>query len=209
MRRFIIAMILAAAITGIASAGVMLGQGSPPNPVNDAPDSPMVVLYTMPDKIYLQSILYNPDMTIREHDGKLYIDGHVVLNTLVNAGWGFYKYKPIPPIYDDDDGLLIEIPQYIDDLGLEPLTPADLPHSQHIGKITAINPANAKPVTIVRRWQGANYTIKCLASQSIYQLYAAGVVDIGDYVIVSFIEEHPNAAEYNIPIVVDKVYESW
>ena len=32
---------------------------------------------------------------------------------------------------------------------------------------------------------------------------------VGDYVIVSFIDEHPNDAELNLAIVVDKVYDSW
>ena len=34
-------------------------------------------------------------------------------------------------------------------------------------------------------------------------------IKIGDYVLVSFIEEMPNETERNIAIVTDKVYKSW
>lgn len=34
-------------------------------------------------------------------------------------------------------------------------------------------------------------------------------IEIGDYVLVSFIEEIPNTEERRIAIVTDKVYKSW
>ena len=56
---------------------------------------------------------------------------------------------------------------------------------------------------------GTVYDIPCLVSQSVVNLYIAGQVKVGDYVIVSFIDEHPYTQERSIAIVVDKVYKSW
>lgn len=87
--------------------------------------------------------------------------------------------------------------------------PENLPHSEHIGKLIAVNPAQAKPATVRRRFRGENYDVNCLVTQSVAELFHDGKIEINDFVLVSFIEEMPNETEKNIAIVTDKVYESW
>jgi len=99
--------------------------------------------------------------------------------------------------------------QTIDSLRLRDFTPDELPHSQHIAVLKAVNIGQAKPVIVTRRFMGVNYDIQCLVSQNIVSLWQASKIAIGDYMIVSFITEQPGSAEYTIPIVVDKVYKSW
>lgn len=97
----------------------------------------------------------------------------------------------------------------VDDLELETPTGIDLPHSQHIGELTAVNPSLAKPATVVRRYMGVNYDVQCLVSQSVVNMWLSGQLQVGDFVIVSFIDEIPGTTEVNLAIVVDKVYKSW
>ncbi|GAG92723.1 unnamed protein product [marine sediment metagenome] len=187
-----------------------IGQTGQPTPESDATHNIMAVVYLIPDETYVYSFSYTPGMVLREYENKLYVNGRSFINDLSEASWGFYKYKPITAIYEADEyGELIEIPQTISELGLEPIDAGDLPHSQHIAKIKSICLACAKPVTVTRKWLGVLYDIDCLVSQSIVELYQMGKVDIGDYVIVSFIDETPNSQEINIPVAVDKVYISW
>ena len=51
--------------------------------------------------------------------------------------------------------------------------------------------------------------MNCLATQNVVNLWQGGQIAIGDWVIVSFIDEIPNTVERHIAIVTDKVYESW
>jgi len=87
----------------------------------------------------------------------------------------------------------------------------ELPHSEHIGRLIAVNPALGKPATVRRRYLGKDYDIQCLVSQAIVNMWTATPkeVNIGDYVLVSFIEETPNEIERNVAIVTDKVFKSW
>jgi len=86
---------------------------------------------------------------------------------------------------------------------------SELPVSEHIGKLMAVNPALAKPATVRRRFMGENYDVNCLVTQSVAELFQQGDIQIDDYVVVSFIEETPNETERNVAIVTDKVFESW
>jgi len=116
--------------------------------------------------------------------------------------YGLYQYQPFSqPTY--------EAPVYLEDLDLQPITADDLPKSQHIGKLTAVNPALARPATIVRKYMSVTYDVQCLISQAVVDMWVADTLNVNDFVIVSFIEEIPDTTEVNIAIVVDKVYESW
>ena len=84
-----------------------------------------------------------------------------------------------------------------------------LPHSQHIGRLIAVNPSLAKPATVRRWYLGETYDIPCLVSQSIVDMWVADTLNVNDWVIVSFINEIPDTEEVNVAIVVDKVYDSW
>jgi len=135
-----------------------------------------------------------------------------------------YKLYPKQPInlvwedifvgYDENGDEVYEkrkAAQTIDSLNLVDFTADDLPHSEHIGKLISVNPSLAKPATVRRRFLGQNYDIQCLVSQAIVNMWTANPkeVDVGDYVLVSFIEETPNETERNVAIVTDKVFQSW
>lgn len=86
---------------------------------------------------------------------------------------------------------------------------APLPSSEHIAKLKSVDTANARPAIVTRRFVGENHDVACLVTQSVAELYQAGQIEIGDYVLVSFIEEIPDTEEKLIAIVTDKVYKTW
>lgn len=143
-----------------------------------------------------------------ERNNQLLIeDGlHPLLNDLSKAGWGYYKDKYIERQYDEEG---MELPLYMDDLDVEPITAVDLPSSEHIGKLISVDSSLAKPAVVRRRFYGQNYDVKCLVTQSVAELYQNGALQVGDYVLVSFIEEIPDTEERLIAIITDKVYKSW
>ena len=149
---------------------------------------------------------YEPEMELKVENGVLYRDGKAIINDLSKVNIGFYKYKHIVEKLDDEGN---SIPWYINELNLEQITADDLPISEHIAKLVSVNPNLIKPATVTRRFMGVNYDVNCLVTQSVAELYQAGQIQIGDYVLVSFIEEIPNTEERNITIITDKVYESW
>lgn len=146
--------------------------------------------------------------TVQEVNNQLLIEGGLrpLLNDLTEAGWGYYKDKQIIRELDEDE---TELPIYIADLDLESITAEDLPKSEHIGMLMSVTSANAKPAVIRRRFLGQNYDTNCLVTQSVAELYQAGKIQVGDFVLVSFIEEIPNTEERLIAIVTDKIYKSW
>lgn len=168
----------------------------------------MIVLYLKENNQFLQAIMGFPE--VEELDGKLYMDDDVIVNDLIKIGYALYPDQEINLKYEEDEQLgLIEIPQTLEELNLVPMSADALPKSEHIGKLKAVNIGQAKLATVTRRFWGEDYDVSCLATQSIKDLYQAGDIQIGDFVLVSFIEETPNGAERNIAIVTDKVYQSW
>lgn len=135
-------------------------------------------------------------------------DGTIIWKDLEKwrVDYGYYKYQYIPQELDDT---LTPILIYINDLNLEPIDGNDLPKSEHIGKLTAVNPSLAKPATVTRKWMGQIYDVQCLVTQSIVDMWIVGDLNVGDYVLVSYIEEIPNTTEIEVAIVTDKVFESW
>lgn len=149
-------------------------------------------------------------------------DGELVW--INGAGYGYktsgsYEFIPIPPqdvssmfqwVEVEDDPAMSHwefIGVYED---LELYDPADLlPHSQHIGKLIAVDTGLAKPAMVRRWYEGDTYDIQCLVSQSVVDMWIADTLNVNDFVIVSFIEEIPNTTEIDIAVVVDKVYKSW
>lgn len=168
----------------------------------------MIVFY----KIANEQYLFWTDLTARitdNGDGTWDVTSPQVVASGVNqanVAYDFFKYQEIAPAYDDDGN---EIPIYLDDLGLQQPTADDLPHSQHIGKLVAVDPGKARPATVLRKWHGMSFNITCLVSQSVVNMWASDDLNVGDFVVVSFIDEIPDSDELNIAIVVDKVYKSW
>jgi len=113
--------------------------------------------------------------------------------------YDYYQYKPIPYSYNGT----------VTDLGLLPPSAEDLPRSQHIGKLVEVDPTKARPAIVTRKWHGLMFNITCLVSQSVVDMWVADTLNVGDFVIVSFIDEIPDTTEVNLAIVVDKVYKSW
>lgn len=86
-----------------------------------------------------------------------------------------------------------------------------LPISEHIGKLISVNPSQAKPAMVRRRFHGKNYDVNCLVTQNIVNMWTSNPkqLNVDDFVLVSFIEEIPNTEEREIAIVTDKVFKSW
>lgn len=173
----------------------------------------MAVFYTIEDEIVLFAVT---DATITEVVEEECQGGNctevykwnvesptVTANGISQAevNYGLYQYQETPDFFE---GVY-----YLSDLGLTPITYEDLPWSDHIGKLTDIDNTRKKPAEITRRYQGINYSFWCLVTQNVVDQYMAGALEIGDYVVVTFIEEIPDNTEYNVPIVIGKVYESW
>ena len=161
----------------------------------------MIVWHTIADDNYLWWCDLTADI-IDNGDGTWNIYSPQFTAGGVNQAYidyDYYHYEPIPYGYNGT----------VASLGLTPPTADDLPHSQHIGKLVAVDGSKAKPATVTRKWHGMSFNISCLVSQSIVDMWIADDLNVGDFVIVSFIDEHPNETELNLAIVVDKVYESW
>jgi len=120
--------------------------------------------------------------------------------------YGLYQYQKIDKLYDEEG---YELPQYLSDLDLQPITGDDLPHSEHIGKLIAVDTQAAKPATIRRWYLGQTFDIKCLVTQAIVNMWTADEINVDDWVLVSFIDEIPNTTERHVAIVTDKIYPSW
>lgn len=144
-----------------------------------------------------------------EENNQLLIEGGLcpLLNNLTKSGWGYYKDKYIERQHDEHE---TELPLYMDSLDLEPMDANDLPASEHPAKLIAINPSLAKPAT-VRRWHlGRSYDFNCLVSQSVKDQFQAGDIQMGDWFVVSFLDENPDGnGERNVAIIDYKIYKSW
>ena len=85
----------------------------------------------------------------------------------------------------------------------------NLPHSQHIGRLIAVDINLVNPAT-VRRWhQGKTYDVQCLVEQDVVNLWLADELNIGDWVVVSYIDENPETEEINLVVITGKLYKSW
>ena len=177
--------------------GTMVLADSPPTDDSGI----MIVFYEIANDNYL----WWCDLTATITDngnGTWDIHSPQVVATGVNQAYvdyDYFKYQPIPSDYSGN----------ITALCLVPPTAEDLPHSQHIGKLVNVNPALTKPATVTRKWHGMTFDIQCLVSQTVVDMWLADTLNIGDYVVVSFIDEIPDTEEVNLAIVVDKVYDSW
>lgn len=186
-----------------------LAQNNPESTIVLQEDTLMVVLWLSADEEYLMQIRGPGTFTVEAN--KMYLDDIVIVNNLQKVGYGVYPWQLIEPKYewDEETQMIIEVPQYMYEIDLQPIGVDDLPHSQHIAKLVGVNGGAVRPAVVARKYLGEVYTINCLVSQSALDMYSSGDLRVGDYVIVSFIDEIPNTTELNVAIVVDKVWESW
>lgn len=207
MRRVIYGLLMLGIVVTLGLF-VYVAMGQEPPPVVDSPSNDiMVVFYNNTDDSVIGWARYGPDLEITDYEGTLTVTSDDLVlrgadSTVID--YAFYKYKDLETYYDPLDGYGTRAA-----LSLEAVEAADLPASEHIAKVKAIDPTKAKPVTVTRKWAGQTYDIDCLISQGVRDLYQAGDIGVGDFVIVSFIEEHPNETEIHVPIVTDKVFKSW
>ena len=166
----------------------------------------MIITYLKADGFVISIVQGFP--TVWEDNNRLLIEGgfHPLLNDLTKAGWGIHKDKHIIREMDEEDN---EIPLYIQDLVLEPIDASDLPQSKHIGKLIAVNQGQVKLAMVRRRFCGEDYDFNCLVTQSVAELFQLGKIEIGDFVLFSFVTEIPGTTERRIAIVEDKVFKSW
>ena len=161
----------------------------------------MIVFYTIDNDLYRFWCDLTADI-IDNGDGTWDVYSPQVVAKGVNQAvidYDYYHYEPIPHGYNGT----------VAALNLPPPTADDLPHSQHIGKLVNVNPALPRPATVTRKWHGMTFDIQCLVSQTVVDMWIADTLNIGDFVVVSFIDEIPDSEEVNLAIVVDKVYDSW
>lgn len=85
-----------------------------------------------------------------------------------------------------------------------PGPPSPFPSCTHWAIVEAINPALAKPLRARRTWEGHEYTFNCYVATEIVDLWQAGRLGIGDFVIVDFVDEDPD-----LPLATLKVFKSW
>lgn len=74
----------------------------------------------------------------------------------------------------------------------------------HWAKISAFNAGAEKPLTVIRNYQGQDFTVNCYVTQSLVNDYQAGKLVIGDFVIVEFVD-----GDLDKPIAIAKVYKTW
>jgi len=171
----------------------------------------MIILYLKdsPDIntcTFLQAI---PDVMVLEESGsQAFIEGQPepVINDLTKAGWFAVPEQYIEPEGDLDGDI---IPREVCELNLVHFTPDNLPHSQFVGKLIAVNLSAIKPATVRRVFYGETYDVNCLVGENAAQLWISGKLLVDDFVIVSYITEVPFGTKVNLPILVDKINKTW
>ena len=78
------------------------------------------------------------------------------------------------------------------------------PTSTHWATVKAFNPGALKPLTVERTWSGYDYTFDCYVSTELVDLYLAGKLVVGDYVLVDFVEHDTDKCLGTL-----KVYKTW
>jgi len=86
----------------------------------------------------------------------------------------------------------------------QPLYLVTLPLCQHVGKITAFQPGNPKPLVVTITYRNVDFSRSCYVTQDVADAYVAGTLHVGDWVIVDFLEGHEDK-----PIAAQKVYKTW
>ena len=71
-------------------------------------------------------------------------------------------------------------------------------------KVKGFNAAATKPLTVERTHRGTTYTIECYVTTQVKDGYQAGTLNVGDYVIISFIDGDPEKA-----CAILKAHKTW
>jgi len=78
----------------------------------------MIVLYLRENHRFIQAIPGFPP--VAEEQGKLYLNGRAIVNNLEKVGYFYCEDKKIERkvVWNEDFGVMREVPQTVDDLGL-------------------------------------------------------------------------------------------
>ncbi len=86
---------------------------------------------------------------------------------------------------------------------LKPTWKPPLTATRHWARVKSFQAAE-KPIVVTREFMGQQYDVACYASQDLKDAYDAGNLQLGDYVIVDFID-----GDISKPFASQKVYKSW
>jgi hypothetical protein len=86
----------------------------------------------------------------------------------------------------------------------EPEAPPIMDSRTHWAEIKQFNIGQEKPLQGERTFNHIKYTFDCYVTQALINEYQAGQLQVGDYIIVEFIE-----GKINRPLAIAKVYKSW
>lgn len=70
--------------------------------------------------------------------------------------------------------------------------------------VAEISPGQERPLRVTRVWKSRTYTVDCYITQDVIDIYQAGNLAVGDYVLVMFVDGHRAK-----PLATQKVYKSW
>jgi len=74
--------------------------------------------------------------------------------------------------------------------------------STHVSQVVKIDPSKVKPAQIKRVWEERDYLYDCFVTETIKDMYLAGNINVGDFVLVHF-------DDVGEQVVTEKIYKSW
>lgn len=74
--------------------------------------------------------------------------------------------------------------------------------STHIAQLVSIDVGKARPAKVKQVWEEREYFHDCFVTETIKEMYVAGNIQIGDYVLVFFDDRGEQ-------LVTEKIYKSW
>jgi hypothetical protein len=74
----------------------------------------------------------------------------------------------------------------------------------HWARILEMNPGQERPLRVQRTYRGEQFTVRCYVTKDLVDLYQAGELAVGDFVLVMFVD-----GDRNQPLATQKVYKSW
>jgi hypothetical protein len=78
------------------------------------------------------------------------------------------------------------------------------PANTYWAQVAGFDAQAEKPLQVTRNWSGHDITLWVYVSQDVADAYVAGNLEVGDYVLVVFVDDDPE-----LPIATQKVYQSW
>ena len=103
--------------------------------------------------------------------------------------------KGTAEVYEQGTGILIDTYEY-------DIPETEPPKSTHLSQLASIDPTKVRPAKVKRMWEEREYFYDCFVTETIKDMYAAGNIQIGDFVLVRF-------DDMGEQLVTEKIYKSW